>query len=47
MDEKELGELFLQRLYIEYMLFKDSVLRKEKKDVFKDSYKIEVMCKSV
>ncbi len=42
MNEKELRELFLQKLYLEYMLFKDSMLQKEKKDIFHDSYKIEV-----
>ena len=42
MGEKELRELFLQRLYLEYMLFKDSMLQKEKEDIFHDSYKIEV-----
>lgn len=42
MGEKELRELFQQRLYMELMLFKDSMLRKEKGDIFKASYKIEV-----
>ena len=42
MDEKELRGLFVQRLYLEYMLFKDSMLQKEKKDIFHDSYQIEI-----
>ena len=42
MDEKGLRELLLQRLHMELLLFKDSMLRKEKEDIFKDSYKIEV-----
>ena len=42
MDEKELRGLFVQRLYLEYMIFKDSMLQREKKDIFHDSYKIEV-----
>lgn len=42
MGEKELRELFLQRLYLEYMLFKDSMLQKEKGDIYKDSYKVEI-----
>ena len=43
MSEKELRGLFVQRLYLEYMLFKDSMLQREKKDIFHESYKIEVM----
>ena len=42
MDEKELRGLLLQRLYLEYMLFKDSLLQKGKEDIFTASYKIEV-----
>ena len=42
MDEKGLRKLLLQRLHMELLLFKDSMLRKEKEDIFKDSYKIEV-----
>ena len=42
MDEKELRGLFVQRLYLEYMLFKDSMLQREKKDIFHESYKIEI-----
>ena len=42
MNEKKLRELLLQRLHMELLLFKDSVLQKEKEDIFRDSYKIEV-----
>ncbi len=42
MDEKELRELLLQRLYLEYMLFKDSMLQTRKEDIFAASYKIEI-----
>ena len=42
MDEKELRQLLLQRLYLEYMLFKDSLLQKGKEDIFTASYKIEI-----
>ena len=42
MTEKELRELFLQRLYVEWMLYKDSMLQKGKEDIFKASYKIEI-----
>lgn len=42
MGEKKLRELFQQRLYMELILFKDSVLQKEKEDIFKASYKIEI-----
>ncbi len=41
MGEKELKELLLERLHLELNLFKDSMLQKEKKDIYKDSYKIE------
>ena len=41
MDEKELRELLQQRLHLELLLFKDSVLLKKKEDIFKSSYKIE------
>ncbi len=34
MEEKELRELLLQRLYLEYMLFKDSMLQNRKEDTF-------------
>ena len=42
MDEKELRELLLQRLYLEYMLFKDSLLQTRKEDIFAASYKVEI-----
>ena len=42
MEEKELRELFLERLHIELHLFKDSMLRKTKKEIYEASYKIEV-----
>ena len=42
MDEKELRELFRERLHMELQMFKDSMLRKEKEDIFKDSYRIEI-----
>lgn len=42
MDENELRDLLAKKLYIELQLFKDSVLQKEKEDIFKSSYKIEI-----
>ena len=42
MDENELRDLLSKRLYIELQLFRDSMLRKEKEDIFKSSYEIEV-----
>ncbi len=42
MDEKELRELLRERLHMELQLFKDSLLRKEKEDIFRDSYEIEI-----
>ena len=41
MDEKELREIFLDRLHVELHLFKDSILRKSKADIYANSYKIE------
>ena len=41
MDVNELRDLLSKRLYIELQLFKDSMLQKEKKDIFKSSYEIE------
>ena len=35
-------DLLSKRLYIELQLFKDSVLRKEKEDIFQSSYEIEI-----
>ena len=42
MDKEQLKEIFLKRLFIEYELFKDSMLRKERKDIFDESYRIEI-----
>lgn len=42
MDKEQLKELFLKRLCIEYELFKDSMLRNEKTDIFEESYRIEI-----
>ena len=42
MDEKELRELFRERLHMELQMFKDSMLQKEKEDILKDSYRIEI-----
>lgn len=42
MDENELNDLLLKRLYIELQMFKDSMFRKEKEDIFKSSYEIEI-----
>lgn len=38
MDESEMRDLLSKRLYLELQLFKDSVLRKEKEDIFKSSF---------
>lgn len=42
MDEKELRELLRQRLHLELMCFKDSMLQQGKEDIFKASYRIEI-----
>lgn len=42
MDKEQLKEVFLKRLCIEYELFRDSMLRKEKTDIFEESYRIEI-----
>ena len=42
MGEKELRELLLERLHIELNLFKDSILQKEKGDIYEASFKIEI-----
>lgn len=42
MDEKELKELLRERLHMELQLFKDSMLQKEKEDIFSASYEIEI-----
>ncbi len=46
MDLKELRDLLLKRLHIELQLFKDSILRQSKEEVYKSSYKIEVFVNS-
>lgn len=42
MDEKELRALLLERLHMELQLFKDSMLQREKEDIFVASYEIEI-----
>ena len=42
MNKEQLEDVFLKRIYIEYELFKDSMLRKEKTDIFEESYRIEL-----
>lgn len=42
MDEKELRELFRERLHMELKLFKDSMLQKDKEDIYMASYKTEI-----
>lgn len=42
MDEEGLRDLLSKRLYIELQLFKDAVLRREKEDIIKSSYEIEI-----
>ena len=42
MEEKELKELFSERLHVDLYLFKDSMLQKTKKEIYEASYKIEV-----
>ena len=42
MDVKELRGLFVNRLYLELQLFKDSKLRQEKEEIFQASYEIEI-----
>ena len=42
MEEKQLRELLLERLHLEVQLFKDSMLRKSKADIYAGSYKIEL-----
>ena len=42
MEEKELRELFRERLHMELQLFKDSMLQKEKEDIFQGSYRTEI-----
>lgn len=42
MEEKQLRELLAERLHLEMQLFKDSMLRKNKADIYGGSYKIEL-----
>ena len=42
MEEKELRELLRARLHMELQLFKDSMLRQGKEDIFQASYRIEI-----
>lgn len=42
MDERQLREVFSERLHIEIQLFKDSMLRKSKADIYAASYRIEM-----
>lgn len=42
MDENGLRDLLSKKLYIELQMFKDSMFRKEKEDIFKSSYEIEI-----
>ena len=42
MEEKEMRELLQQRLHLELMCFKDSMLQQGKEDIFKASYRIEI-----
>ena len=42
MEENGLRDLLSKRLYIELQLFKDSMLQREKEDIFQSSYEIEI-----
>ena len=42
MDENGMRDLLSKRLYIELQLFKDSMLQREKEDIFRSSYEIEI-----
>ena len=42
MDKNGMRDLLSKRLYIELQLFKDSMLQREKEDIFQSSYVIEV-----
>ena len=42
MYESQLREVFLERLHIEIQLFKDSMLRKSKADIYAAGYRIEL-----
>jgi len=39
---KEIRELFLKRLHVELCLYKETILKKEKAEIFAESYKIEL-----
>ncbi len=39
---EEIRELFLKRLHVELYLYKETVLKKEKAEIFAESYKIEL-----
>lgn len=42
MDERELRQIFLEKLHVEINLFKDTMLNKSKADIYAGSYMIEV-----
>ena len=42
MEENGLRDLLSKRLYVELQLFKDSMLQREKEDIFQSSYVIEI-----
>lgn len=42
MDEAELRTILLNRLHMEIQIFKDSMLQKEKSDIYSESFKIEM-----
>ena len=42
MDERELRQIFLERLHVEIHIFKDTILRRSKEDIFEGSFMIEV-----
>lgn len=46
MDIKELKDLLSKRLHIELQLFKDSILRQTKEEIYTSSYKIEFFVNS-
>lgn len=46
MDIKELKDLLSKRLHIELQIFKDSILRQTKEEVYISSYKIEFFVNS-
>ena len=42
MDERELREIFLERLHVELHLFRDSMLRRSKSDIYISCYMIDI-----